>query len=68
MPNEEKQKDKDMKIIFKWESEMSFFVIPTITLDTYNSPNFGKDWPLVFGITFFWLKFQLCLEFKKANV
>ena len=56
-----------MKIIFKREPEMSFFVIPTITMDTYSSPNFGKDWPLVFGITFIWLRFQLCFEFKKAN-
>lgn len=56
-----------MKITFKWEPEMSFFVIPTITLGTYNSPNFGKDWPLVFGITFLWLNFHSCLELKKAN-
>lgn len=54
-----------MKTIFRWESSMTFFVIPTITLGTYNSPNFGKDWPLVFGITFLWLKFQLCFELKK---
>lgn len=46
---------------------MGFFVIQTITLYTYNSPKFGKDWPLVFGITFLWLKFQLCLEFKKKT-
>ena len=32
-----------MKTIFRWESSMTFFVIPTITLGTYNSPNFGKD-------------------------
>lgn len=56
-----------MKAIFHWEPEMGFFIIPTITLDTYNSPNFGKDWPRVFGITFLWLKFQLCFEFKKSN-
>ena len=56
-----------MKVIFNWESGMGFFVIPTITLDTYNSPKFGKEWPLVFGITFLWLKFQLCFEFKKTN-
>ena len=56
-----------MKIIFRWEPAISFFVIPTITLDTYNSPNFGNEWPLVFGITFLWLKFHVCLEFKKAN-
>jgi len=56
-----------MKMIFKWEPEMSFFIIPTITLDNYSSPNFGKDWTLVFGITFIWLRFQLGFEFRKAN-
>jgi hypothetical protein len=56
-----------MKIIFKWEPGMSFFVIPTITMDTYSSPNFGKEWPLVFGITFIWLRFHLDFEFRKAN-
>lgn len=56
-----------MKMIFKWEPEMSFFIIPTITVDNYSSPHFGKDWPLVFGITFIWLRFQLCFEFRKAN-
>lgn len=56
-----------MKVMFNWESGMDFFVIPTITLGTYNSPNFGKEWPLVFGITFLWLKFQLCFEFKKSK-
>lgn len=54
-----------MKIIFRLEPAISFFVIPTITLDTYNSPNFGNEWPLVFGITFLWLKFHVCLELKK---
>lgn len=56
-----------MKMIFKWEPEMSFFIIPTITADNYSSSHFGKDWPLVFGITFIWLRFQLCFEFRKAN-
>ena len=56
-----------MKIIFRWEPSMTFFVIPTITLGTYDSPNFGNECPRVFGITFLWLKFQLCIEFKKAN-
>lgn len=54
-----------MKAIFHWEPEIGFFVLPTITLDTYNSPNFGDEWPLVFGITFLWLKFHVCFEFKK---
>jgi len=54
-----------MKMIFKWEPEIGFFVLPTITLGTYNSPNFGNEWPLVFGITFLWLKFHVCFEFKK---
>lgn len=54
-----------MKSIFRWEPETGFVVIPTITLDTYNSPEFGNEWPLVFGITFLWLKFYVCFEFKK---
>ena len=56
-----------MKAIFRWEPAIGFFVLPTITLGTYNSPNFGNEWPLVFGITFLWLKFDVCFEFKKSN-
>ena len=55
------------KLKLKWEEGMSFFVIPTMTLDTYSSPNFGNEWPLVFGITFLWLKFQLSFEFRKRT-
>lgn len=47
-----------MKVMFKWEPEVGFFIIPTI---------FVKNWPRVIGITFLWLKFQLCFEFKKTN-
>ena len=53
------------KLKFRWEPEMVFFVVPTLTLGTYDSPNFGNEWPRVFGITFLWLKFQLTFEFRK---
>ena len=56
---------KTVKLKLEWEPEMVFFVVPTLTLGTYDSPNFGNEWPRVFGITFFWLKFELCLEFRK---
>lgn len=54
-----------MKATFYWEKHTEFFILPTVTVGTYDSPNF--DWSRVFGITFIWLKFILCFEFKKRN-
>lgn len=57
---------KTVKLKLRWEPEMVFFVVPTLTLGTYDSPNFGNEWPRVLGITFLWTKFELCLEIRKA--
>lgn len=54
-----------MKATFYWEKHTEFFILPTVTVGTYDSTNF--DWSRVFGITFIWLKFILCFEFKKRN-
>ena len=56
-----------MKTKFYWERETEFFILPTVSVGTYDSANYGNEWPRVFGITFIWLKFILCFEFKKRN-
>lgn len=56
-----------MKTTFNWEKHMEFFVLPTVTVGTYNSSNYGDEWPMVFGITFIWMKFILCFEFRKKK-
>lgn len=56
-----------MKTTFNWEKHTEFFILPTVTVGTYNSAKYGNEWPMVFGITFIWMKFILCFEFRKRN-
>lgn len=52
-----------MKVFAKWERELGFFILPSLSVDTYNSANFGGEWPMVFGITFCWMKLVVEFEF-----
>lgn len=56
-----------MKTTFYWEKHIGFFILPTVEVETYNSSHYGNEWPMVFGITFMWLKFILCFEFRKKE-
>lgn len=53
-----------MNVFTRWEPETGFFILPTVSLDTYDSANFGSEWPRVFGITFIWMKFIVEFEFR----
>lgn len=52
-----------MKVFTRWERELGFFILPSLSVDTYNSANFGDEWPMVFGITFCWMKLVVEFEF-----
>lgn len=53
-----------MKVFSRWEPETGFFILPTMSVETYDSPHFGLEWPRVFGITFIWMKFIVEFEFR----
>ena len=53
-----------MNVFARWEPETGFFILPTVSLDTYDSSHFGLEWPRVFGITFIWMKFIVEFEFR----
>lgn len=53
-----------MNVFARWEPETGFFILPTVSVETYDSPHFGLEWPRVFGITFIWMKLIVEFEFR----
>lgn len=53
-----------MKVFSRWEPSTGFFILPTVSIETYDSSHFGIEWPRVFGITFIWMKLIVEFEFR----
>lgn len=53
-----------MKVFSRWESSTGFFILPTVSVETYDSSHFGDEWSRVFGVTFIWMKLIVEFEFR----